>query len=382
MGSSTIDTPGAQCTWDDLASEPIIIFPQAEANRTYIALGMQLSINLTSLDPMTVLASSKLYLSYIQSNLRVRPGDTPILISDINPLAPFQMSGPSSSQPQLLVTLLFVQPHPLLVDDTFTQAFAAMQTDVSKRQNFNFETFCESSAITILQANTWAVVNGTSGNGDAGDPGIGGGVGGSAGGSPSPTPTPTPLLGGTGEIVTTIFTTDANGQPVTITSTIADTVTTLTTTDAAGNPTVITSILPGSAAAAVTTISTTDAAGNPTLITSTLAGTPTTILTTDSLGNPTTLITTLPPGVLPPPGAIASGTAPGAAGGGASKAITTVIDEVTVTISDTTGVFTSTITFESAVMVPGSSVCEGGAGGKTVTATVTVDEAGVPVGTS
>jgi len=49
----------------DLASEPIIIFPQAEKNRTYIAMGMQLSVNLTSLDPLTILASSKLYISYV-----------------------------------------------------------------------------------------------------------------------------------------------------------------------------------------------------------------------------------------------------------------------------------------------------------------------------
>ncbi|KAK4119297.1 hypothetical protein N657DRAFT_684508 [Parathielavia appendiculata] len=484
MGNFSFDTPGAQCSWDDV-SEPIIIFPQAEGNRTYIALGMQLSINLTSLDPLTIMSASKLYVSYIQSGLRVRSADNPMLISDVNPLVPFQMSGPSNNQPVVLVTLLYVQPHPLVIDDKFNLAFTGIASDASQRQNFQFDDFCQSAAITSLQASTWVVINDTT-NGEVsgGRGGVGGGGGGvsTPGLLPTPTPKPTPLpgngtvggvgggTGGSGQRVTTILTTDANGAPLAITSTLSGSSgggggsgagggqadgTTISATNAAGQPTLITSTLtPGSGAGsggvggasvtlintidaaglptvitstlasggsgagsgaangggsqpAVTTISTTDANGNPILITSALppgagsgsetpitpGGTPTIITTTDAFGSPIAIVTTLPAGVSPLPGAGSGNagrnvTTPIATPRpGGSKPVATIIQEVTVTISENpSSVFTSTITFVSTILAPASSECGvGGIGagtGATVTATVTVDLNGVPVGTT
>ncbi|KAK4107954.1 hypothetical protein N656DRAFT_772175 [Canariomyces notabilis] len=150
MGSTTITEPGGQYNW-------------ADVNRTYIALGLELSVNLSSLDPLDILASSSIYLSYVQPGLQVRSEENPTLISEMNPLVPFQMTGEGAGAPQMLFMLLYVQPHPLVVQDRYKLAFSGMKSDASKRENFNLETFCDSAGIKTLKASTWLMVNGTAG---------------------------------------------------------------------------------------------------------------------------------------------------------------------------------------------------------------------------
>lgn len=193
-------------TVSDITSTPIIEFPGAEANRTYIAMGMELSVNLTSLDPLDILASSNIYLSYIQSGLQVRTADSPVLISEVNPIVPFRMTGEGDEQPQMLIILLYVQPHPLVIEQPYKLAFSGMKLDADKRQGFDFEAFCESAAITNMKGSTWIIVNGTASE-------IGGGV--------EATTTTTAAGGGGGYQVTTIITSDAFGLPTVITTTLS-----------------------------------------------------------------------------------------------------------------------------------------------------------------
>ncbi|KXX78045.1 hypothetical protein MMYC01_205514 [Madurella mycetomatis] len=221
MGSTSISEPGGQCSWNDITSAPIIEFPGAEKNRTYIAMGMELSVNLTSLDPLDILASSNIYLSYIQSGLQARSADNPVLISEVNPIVPFQMTSEGGEQPQMLIILLYVQPHPLVIEQRYKLAFSGMKLDADKRQGFNFEAFCESAAITNMKGSTWIVVNGTASEIGGGDepkttaPPL------TTTGLASDNCTTTTAAGGGGYQVTTIITSDAFGLPTVITTTLS-----------------------------------------------------------------------------------------------------------------------------------------------------------------
>ncbi|SPQ26913.1 83b50a51-af45-4b37-b9da-5dcb92ab02c8 [Thermothielavioides terrestris] len=335
MGSATIDTPGGQVTWDDVSSEPIVMFSRAAGNQTYLSMALELSLNMTSSDPLTVLSSSTVYLSWLQTGMQAASSQSPIMASEVNPVVPFKLDGQDSNQPKVLMTLLYLQPHPLIVTDSFMQAFDSMRTDSSKRQNFDFQAFCNSSSITNLQAATWMVVNGTSAEG-----------GGSIGGGETVTQTVQVTMnpsntGDSGQQVTSMVTMDASGSPTVFTTAMVssdcgcadesqETVPMMSTTDAAGSSTTMVTTTPGMLpppAASDSTSATASSSSSSSSLSSSDNGTPTTVedmTTTDMLMS---TVTSAPTNTM-------GGSSEYCNGQGGS--VVTVMSTVTVTVADMT----------------------------------------------
>jgi len=236
-----------------------------------MSLGFPSALN-NPLSILTMATSTTTFLAYLQTDLRPKLsaiGQPAMLLSETNPLVPFQLTGQGQSQGRLLIMLLFVQPHPLIIEERFRTVFAAMATDSSQRARFGIEEFCQSAGITNLQAATWVAIQG----GGVATAGIAG--------------------GGAENGVMTVVTTDIYGLPVTVLSTLKNignagtegagagpTVTTITTTDANGLPVLIPTVLtpaaaglptPGPARVLTTVMSTTDSNGNPLVFTATIA---------------------------------------------------------------------------------------------------------------
>ncbi|KAK3316309.1 hypothetical protein B0H66DRAFT_290813 [Apodospora peruviana] len=363
MGESKYSTAGTQCQLQDISEEPILSYSHAKPNRTYMAAGLSYSVPMTSdvtadtVDIAGMFSQDSVYLSWMQTSLHNRQNTSTLLDSDMDPLVPMTVPNSTCSDITVLIVLLFVQPHPLLMEDCYTKQFPEMEKDASKRKDFKFQDFWRSSAMGELKAVTWLIIKPDAGlNCSTISPGDG--SGGSGGGSsgeacPATESVITTVTDGTTAIITTAI--PCSTPPVTtdcpltdsVVTTVIDGQTTTLTVSATSCTSAVTTQPVGGGGSCESRI---DGVGVPitTTLETVVGGTTKTVTTTLScMPDKTTLIppvTTMPPTETTPPGGqegqvggVGGSSAGGGSSGGAVQptTITTVINGTSTTITQT-----------------------------------------------
>ncbi|KAM7195215.1 hypothetical protein V8F20_007591, partial [Naviculisporaceae sp. PSN 640] len=155
----------------DFSNEPLLSFSNVQQNQTYIAAALSFVVDTPitantsesgATEPAEVLQESSrlpIYLSYLQTSMHKRTTASTILSSEVDPLVSFKLPEISScGQSIVFIAFVFVQPHPLLVEDCYTKEFSEMKDDFTKREDYDFGGFWKSAALGDILAATWVTI--------------------------------------------------------------------------------------------------------------------------------------------------------------------------------------------------------------------------------